>query len=61
MEYEFGRENLQTLGDAFIKRTKKQIANVEKYLRIPSLQEASRMELLEKKKTLEGALQGETL
>lgn len=60
-EYEFGRENLIALPEAFVKRTKKQIANVEKYLRIPSLQETSKTELAEKKKRLEGALQGETL
>ena len=60
-EYEFGRENLIVLPEAFVKRTKKQIANVEKYLRIPSLQETSKTELAEKKKRLEGALQGETL
>ncbi len=59
-EYEFGRENLRVLPEAFVKRTKKQIANVEKYLRIPSLQEASKEQLTEKKKKLEGALQGET-
>ena len=59
-EYEFGRENLRTPTEAFVKRTKKLISSVEKYLRIPSLQEASRAELQEKKKKLEGALQGET-
>lgn len=59
-EYEFGRENLETLPTAFIKRTKKQIANVEKYLKIPSLQEESKQELLAKKRRLEGGLQGET-
>ena len=55
-EYEFGRENLAQKGEAFIKRTKKQIVNVEKYLKIPSLKEASKEQLLMRKNKLEGAL-----
>ena len=58
-EYEFGRENLSLMGAAFVKRTKKQIANMEKYLRRPNLQEESRLELLKRKERLEGVLAGE--
>ena len=57
MEYEFGRENLQLKNAAFVKRTKKLIGNIEKYLRIPSLGEESKRELTERKARLEEALQ----
>lgn len=58
-EYEFGRENLALMGDAFVRRTKKQIANIEKYLNRPNMQEESRKELLGRKEKLEGVLAGE--
>ena len=58
-EYEFGRENLILMGEAFVRRIKKQIANVEKYLKRPNMQEGSREELLKKKERLEGVLTGE--
>lgn len=55
-EYEFGRENLARLPEAFVKRTKKQIKNIEKYLKTPSLGEASRAELQERKRRSEEAI-----
>lgn len=59
LEYEFGRENLLTMPDAFIARTKKQIGNLEKYLKIDNLQEESRKDLERRKRVLEGVLSGE--
>ena len=58
-EYEFGRENLQTMPEAFIKRTKKQIANIGKYLNQPNLQEESKRELILRRERLQGVLNGE--
>ncbi len=57
-EYEFGRENLQTMPAAFVKRTEKQLANIEKYLLQPNLQEESRAQLLLRKERLRGVLDG---
>ena len=58
-EYEFGRENLRTFPEAFVKRMQKLITNIEKYLREPNLQPESRENLLARKQRLEGVLQGE--
>lgn len=58
-EYEFGRENLLTMPQAFIARTKKQIGNLTKYLKIENLQEDSRLDLERRKRVLEGVLSGE--
>lgn len=58
-EYEFGKENLKTMPAAFIERTKKQIKNIEKYLTEPDLQADSRRALEERKKSLQGVLNGE--
>ena len=58
-EYEFGRENLRKMPDAFVKRTKKQIANIEKYMRQPNLQEESKQALAIRKERLQGVLSGE--
>lgn len=58
-EYEFGKENLATFPAAFTKRIKKLIANIEKYLKQPALQQASKEELLQRKQRLEGVLNGE--
>ena len=58
-EYEFGRENLQTMNAAFVKRTEKQKKNIEKYLREPTLGEKSRAELEERRQRLQGVLDGE--
>ncbi|MBQ7924436.1 MAG: SAM-dependent methyltransferase [Clostridia bacterium] len=58
-EYEFGKENLSAMGEAFVARTEKQITNIEKYLLQPSLQEESRAQLKERKRRLQGVLSGE--
>jgi tRNA A22 N-methylase len=58
-EYEFGRENLQAYSEAFTKRLKKLISNIEKYLQDPNLQETSRNELVKRKERLEGVLHRE--
>ncbi len=58
-EYEFGKENLSVMGEAFVKRLKKQLSNTERYLLQPSLQAESRLQLDEKKQRLQGVLSGE--
>lgn len=58
-EYEYGKENLEKMPEAFVKRIKKQIGNIEKYLSETALQEASRKELSERKQRLQGVLDGE--
>lgn len=55
-EYEFGRENLEKLPAAFLRRTEKQLANVETYLASPTLKEESREELGARRKRLRGVL-----
>ncbi len=57
-EYEFGRENLQTMPKAFVARTEKQLKNAIGYLAFPDLQAESRAELETRKKKLEGVLNG---
>ena len=58
-EYEFGKENLEKMPAAFVERMQKLIKNTDKYLQQPNLQESSRVALEEKKKRLEGVLNGE--
>ena len=58
-EYEFGRENLEKMPADFVKRTKKQLANIDKYLKNPNLQEESRENLEIRKRRLQGVLSGE--
>ena len=58
-EYEFGRGNLQDFPEAFVKRLNKLIANIEKYLKEPNLQEGSRLTLIRRKERLEGVLHRE--
>ena len=58
-EYEFGKENLQKRPSDFLKKIEKLLKNTEKYLQIQGLQEESRQELLKRKNTLNGVLQGE--
>ena len=58
-EYEFGKENLQTMPKAFVDRTNKQIKNIETYLLQPNLQEKNREALKERKMRLQGVLNGE--
>lgn len=61
MEYEFGRENLKDRPQAFLKRMKKFLKDMDKYLSAPTLQEKSRMEIEARKKKLQEVLNGETL
>lgn len=56
---EFGRDNLKNMPAAFVARTKKQIANIEKYLREPALQGNSKKALEKRKERLQGVLNGE--
>ncbi len=58
-EYEFGKGNLRDRGEAFLKRTEKQLKNIEKYLAQENLQAESRAQLLVRKERLEGVLRGE--
>ena len=58
-EYEFGKENLKKMPSAFVKRMQKLLKNTDKYLQAPNLQENSRVALEEKKKRLQGVLNGE--
>ena len=58
-EYEFGRENLAIMPDAFVQRTQKQIANIGKYLNQPNLQEESKQALILRRERLQGVLNGE--
>ena len=58
-EYEFGRENLKTFPSAFVKRMKRLIANIEKYMQEPTMQENSKEGLRKKKERMEGVLNGE--
>ncbi len=58
-EYEFGRENLQTMPTAFVERIQRLIENTNRYLKEPNLQEESRAALLKKVQRLKGVLSGE--
>ncbi len=58
-EYEFGRENLRELGEAFVERMEKLIKNIGEYLSQEGLQEESREALEKKRERLQGVLNGE--
>lgn len=58
-EFAFGKENLTTMPAAFVKRMKKLLGNIEKYLAQPNLQTESRIELENRKRQLQGVLNGE--
>ena len=58
-EYEFGRENLLCMGEAFVSRMHKLINNLDKYLSEPSISEENKAELQRRKQRLQGVLQGE--
>lgn len=60
-EYEFGRDNLKERGQAFLKRIKKLLKNMDKYLSAPTLQAQNRAELEKRKEKLQEVLNGETL
>ena len=55
MEIEFGKENLETLPEAFVGRVEKQLRDIEQYLQ-SNLQEDSRAELLKRKARLQEAI-----
>lgn len=58
-EYEFGKENLEKMPEAFVRRMQKQLKNTDKYLQQPNLQQNSREALERKKERLQGVLSGE--
>ena len=58
-EYEFGRENLKDRPQAFLKRVKKFLKDMDIYLSAPTLQEKSREEIEARKKKLQEVLNGE--
>ena len=58
-EYEFGRENLQTMPEAFVEKMKKLLKNTRQYLKIAGLGENSQKQLQEREKRLQGVLSGE--
>lgn len=58
-EYEFGKENLEKMPTAFVKKIEKQLKNTEKYLSNSTLQEDSRAALERTRKRLQGVLSGE--
>lgn len=58
-EYEFGRENLEKMPTDFVKRTKKHLVNIDKYLKNSNLQQESRETLEKRKRRLQGVLSGE--
>jgi len=58
-EYEFGRENLESMPEAFVKKLEKQLKNTRKYLSCAGLQEDSVKELQERTEKLQGVLNGE--
>lgn len=59
-EYAFGRDNVRTLPEAFVARSKKMLEDIKAYLKNPTLQPSSRLELEERYQKLTGVLQGET-
>ncbi len=56
LEYEFGRENLITRGEDFLRRVRKLLEDVEKFLAVETLSLESREELLARKKRLQEVL-----
>ena len=59
LEYEFGKENLTARPQAFVKRLKKLLAGIERYLSSDGLQPSGREELQKRKEKLEGVLKGD--
>ena len=55
-EYEFGRDNLKEKGEAFVKRVKKLLKQIDEVLKTPTLSQESEKELLLRKKRLQGAI-----
>ena len=59
LEYEFGKENLQTRPEAFLRRTVRLLSDVEKYLKNGALGADARQRLEERKNRLQEVLNGE--
>ncbi len=58
-EYEFGKDNLRDMGEAFVARTKRLLRDIDRYLARENLQEESRADLERRKARLQGVLSGE--
>ena len=58
-EIEFGKGNLQSRPEAFLKRIEKLLKDTNRYLLRENLQEESRQALLNRQKRLQGVLSGE--
>ena len=58
-EYEFGKENLRDMGEAFVERTKRLLKDIDRYLSRENLQEESKADLERRKARLQGVLSGE--
>ena len=58
-EYEFGKENLRDMGEAFVERTKRLLNDIDRYLARENLQEESKADLERRKARLQGVLSGE--
>ncbi len=57
--FEFGKENLESMPDAFCARLQRHLKDIGKYLQREGLQEENRLALLDRQKRLEGVLCGE--
>lgn len=57
-ELEFGKENLQNRPQDFLLKIRKNLKNTQQYLKIETLGEESKAELLQRKEKLEGVLAG---
>ena len=58
-EYEFGKENLRDMGEAFVSRTKRLLKDIDRYLERENLQAESKADLERRKARLQGVLSGE--
>lgn len=58
-EYEFGKDNLREMGEAFLERTKRLLRDIDRYLTRENLQKESKADLERRKTRLQGVLSGE--
>ena len=58
-EYEFGKDNLREMGEAFVERTNRLLKDIDRYLARENLQEESKADLERRKARLQGVLSGE--
>ncbi|MBQ9728982.1 MAG: SAM-dependent methyltransferase [Clostridia bacterium] len=56
MEYEFGRDNLAKMPNAFVERTQRLIRDIDRYSSQPQLSDESREELAKRKRKLQEVL-----